>query len=117
MHHPLIASILVWVAVGIALICAFGFAIMSGAFERLHFSAAVTSLTAGLVLVAVWLDDPNWQSRLKTLLIVLILFAMNSILSHSTARAIRVRKYKHFEIRPEDDIGLITRDNPTGSTQ
>jgi monovalent cation/proton antiporter MnhG/PhaG subunit len=117
MHRALLASVLVWLGVGLALICAFGFGIMKGAFERLHFSATVTSITAALVLIAVWLDDPTWQSRLKMVLIVLILFAMNSILSHSTARAIRVRKYRHFEIKPGDKTGMITRSNPTGARE
>ena len=114
MHHPLIASVLVGVGIALAIICAFGLGIMSDALEQLHFSSTLTSFTAGLIVLAVWIDDPTWQSRLKVLLVAIILFVMNSILSHSTARAIRIRKDKHFEPRPEDHIPMITPENPTG---
>ena len=114
MHHWLIACILVSIATALAFVCAIGVAIVKTPLERLHFSATVTSFGAGLIAAAVWLDDPNWQSRLKVLLIAIVLFAMNSILSHSTARAIRIREAKHLAPRPEDHIPLITKENPTG---
>ena len=117
MHHALIASVLVGIAAALAFVCAVGVAIVTNPLERLHFSATVTSFSAILIAAAVWLDDPAWQSRLKVLLIVIVLFAMNSILSHSTARAIRIREAKHFEPRPQDHIPLITKDNPTGMSE
>lgn len=117
MHHWLIASVLVVIAVAIALVCSIGLAIVTKPLERLHFSSTVTSFSAVLITVAVWLDDPSWQSRLKVLLTAVVLFVMNSILSHSTARAIRIRQDRHFEPRPEDKIPLLTRENPTGIEQ
>lgn len=114
MHHWLIASVLVSIATALAFICAIGLAIVTKPLERLHFSATVTSFSAALIAAAVWLDDPTWQSRLKVLLIAIVLFVMNSILSHSTARAIRIRQARHFEPRPEDHVGLIAKENPTG---
>lgn len=114
MHHWLIACVLVSIATALAFICGVGVAIVKNPLERLHFSASVTSFSAALIAAAVWLDDPNWQSRLKVLLIAIVLFAMNSILSHSTARAIRIREAGHFEPRPKDQISLITKENPTG---
>lgn len=117
MHHPLVAGVLVGIAVGLAIICGTGVAIMPDALDQLHFSSPVTSVSAGLIVIAVWIDDPTWQSRLKVLLVAIVLFVMNSILSHSTARAIRIRKDKHFEPRPEDHIPMITSQNPTGMRQ
>jgi multisubunit Na+/H+ antiporter MnhG subunit len=117
MHHWLIAGVLVGIATALAFICALGVAIVKNPLERLHFSAPVTSFSAILIAAAVWLDDPTWQSRLKVLLIAIVLFAMNSILSHSTARAIRIREARHFEPRPADRIPLITKENPTGMSE
>lgn len=117
MHHPLAASILVYIAVGIAFLFAIGLAIVMNALERLHFSSTLAALSSALIVVAVWVDDPTWQSRLKATLTAIILFVMNSILSHSTARAIRIREEKHFEPKPEDHIPLITKENPTGLKQ
>lgn len=114
MHHPLIAGIFVAASVTLAIVCSLGLGIMSKPLEQLHFSSPVTSLSAALIVLAVWIDDPSWQSRLKVLLVAILLFAMNSMLSHSTARAIRIRTDKHFEPRPDDHIPVITPQNPTG---
>lgn len=114
MHHPVMAGISVGVAVALAIVCSIGLGITRDAFVRLHFSAAVTSLSAGLIALAVWLDDPDWQARFKVILIGVILFVMNSILSHATARAIRIREGKHLPPEPDEKIPLITSKNPTG---
>lgn len=114
MHHPLVASVLVGIAVVLAIVCSIGLGIMGSALERLHFSAAVTSFSTGLIVLAVWLDDPDWQARLKVVLIGVMLFVMNSALSHATARAIRIRETKHLDPQPQDKIPLITGENPTG---
>jgi monovalent cation/proton antiporter MnhG/PhaG subunit len=117
MHHPHIAAVLVWIAVVLAIICAIGVAIVKNAFERLHFSSTVTSFSASLIALAVWIADPVWQSKIKVTLIALVLFLMNSILSHSTARAIRIFQEGQYEPKPDENIPLITKDNPTGTRQ
>jgi monovalent cation/proton antiporter MnhG/PhaG subunit len=115
MHHPEVAAILVGIASVVAIACSLGLAIVKNSFERLHFSSAVTSLCAALITVAVWLDDPDWQSRIKVALVAIVLFFMNSILSHATARAIRVRENKQLEPRADEKIMRITLENPTGA--
>jgi multicomponent Na+:H+ antiporter subunit G len=107
MHHAIAAAVLVGIAVALALACAVGVAIMKNPLERLHFSAPVTSFSVALIACAVWIDDPNGQARLKIVLIAVIMFLMNAILSHATARAIRIREDKHFESRPNEPIPLI----------
>ncbi len=114
MHHALIASILVWIAVALAVVCAIGLAIMTTVFERLHFSAVLASFCAALIVIAVWLDDPDWQSRLKALCIAILLFVMNGVLTHATARAIRIRQAKRLDIGPDEKILLITQEHPAG---
>src|SRR5579885_2723851 len=107
MRHE-IACIFVGIGVGMAILASLGVAVMRAALDRLHFSAVVASFSVGLIALAVWIDEPDWQARLKVLLVALILFATNSILSHSTARAIRIHDDKHFEPRPEEQIARIT---------
>ncbi len=116
MHHPVLACVLVGTAVALAIACSLGLGIMKDALERLHFTSPVTSFSIGLIVLAVWLDDPSWQARLKATLIGLILFLMNAILSHSTARAIRIRQAGHLAPQPEESIPPITGENPTGSS-
>lgn len=115
MHHPTIAACLVGIAVALAVACSLGIAVMRTALERLHFSAPLTSFGVALIAFAVWIDDPNWQARVKVILIAIIMFLMNAILSHATARAIRIREDKHFEPGPSEEIPLVTnwrRDQP-----
>lgn len=114
MHHALAASILVWIAVGLAIVCAVGLAIMNTAFERLHFSSVLASFCTGLIVLAVWLDDPNWQARLKGLCVAILLFVMNAVLSHATARAIRIRELKHLDVEANEKTLLITQEHPAG---
>lgn len=113
MHHPAIAAWLVGIAVALALACSVGIAVMRTALERLHFSAPLTSFSVALIVCAVWIDDPNWQTRLKIVLIAAIMFLMNAILSHATARAIRIRDDKRFEPRASEDIPLVIPDGGT----
>lgn len=109
MHHATIAAVLVSIAVGLALACSVGVGIMQNALQRLHFSAPVTSFSVALIACAVWIDDPNWQARLKIVLIALIMFLMNAILSHATARAIRIREDKRFKPGPGEKIPVIVK--------
>lgn len=114
MHLSLLASILVGIATAVAIGCSIGLAIVKNTLERLHFSATVTSLCATLITLAVWIDDPDWQSRIKMTLIAVVLFFMNSILSHATARAIRVSETQQLEPRSDEKVMNITIENPTG---
>jgi multisubunit Na+/H+ antiporter MnhG subunit len=117
MHHWLIAAIFVGSVTALTLICSLGLAIVKKPLERLHFSAAVSSVSVGLITLAVWLDDPNWQSRIKITLIAIILFFMNSILSHSTARAIRIFENNQLEPRDDETILRITKEHPSGARE
>ncbi len=115
MHHSLIGAVLVAIAVTLAIICAVGLALVRHSLERLHFSAVVVSFSAVLITVAVWITDPAWQSRVKATLVAVILFLMNSILSHSTGRAIRIFENGQFLPRSPDDIPQIPEEKSTGA--
>lgn len=65
---------------------------MRDAYQRLHYNAPVVLLSSVLVLAAVWLESSDWQSRIKVTFIFLVLAVTNSVLSHATARAIRIRE-------------------------
>jgi multisubunit Na+/H+ antiporter MnhG subunit len=40
-------------------------------------------------------------------LIAIMLFFMNSVLSHATARAIRLRKLEHWEVESDEQVPLL----------
>ncbi len=105
-HHPIATGILLGLAVGLAIVCSFGMAIMRDAFQRLHFSASIVSFSSLFIVAAVFLEESQAQARLKVVLIAVLLFCLNAVLTHATAKAIRVRKAGHWEVRPEEHIPL-----------
>ncbi|MGA2232250.1 MAG: monovalent cation/H(+) antiporter subunit G [Tepidisphaeraceae bacterium] len=91
-HHPVITGSLLGVAVALAVICSIGLLVMRDAYQRLHFSAPVVTISMLLIVIAVFLEEPDAQARIKVVLIFVFMTAMNSVLCHATARAIRIRQ-------------------------
>lgn len=106
-HHPIITGCLLGLAAAICVLCAIGLAVMRDAYQRLHFSSPIASIGIALVAAAVWVEDPHWQSRIKALLIAIILFLTNATLSHATARAIRLRDLGHWSPKPDEQLPLV----------
>lgn len=59
--------------------------------QALHYLALPASVGMVLLCIAVFLQEGFGQVALKTLLIAFILLAFNSVVTHATARAFRVR--------------------------
>lgn len=93
MEYPILTGILLTAAVVLAFLSSLGTMVMRDAFQRLHFAAVVVSLGAGLIVIAVWLEDSAPEARIKALMTGLLLFVMNSILTHAIARAIYIRRH------------------------
>lgn len=108
MHHPIITGCLLGVAVTLCICCSLGLAIVRDAYQRLQFSTPITSLAMPLFAAAVWVADPSWQSKIKAALIAAILMATNAVLSHATARAVRIRETEHLPPTPDDHIALMS---------
>ena len=111
-HHPLITGSLLAIAVAIAILSAFAASVMRDAFQRIHYSVPIVSLSIGLIAIAVWIEDTDPQARIKVLLIGVILLIMNSILTHATAKAFYIRTQHHFEPLAEDHVPVVGRDRP-----
>jgi len=55
----------------------------------------------------------GWSiATLKATMIALLLLASNSVVTHATARAIRVRTLGHWEPRDEDDLEYVKENQP-----
>jgi monovalent cation/proton antiporter MnhG/PhaG subunit len=102
-----VVQVLVWIAVGTCLVCCLGIAVMRNVFERLHYMAGVSTIAAFALLVAVVIEHGWGQATIKMSLILVLLFLMNPVLAHATARAARVREFRGWQpARGEKMAGL-----------
>lgn len=88
---------LVWVAVVTCLVCCLGIVVMKDFFERLHYMATVSTVATVALLAAVVIEQGWGQAAIKMSLMVVVLFLMNAVLTHATARAARVRELGHWQ--------------------
>jgi multisubunit Na+/H+ antiporter MnhG subunit len=109
-HHPILTTAMLAIAVALANVCAIGVLVMHDALQRLQYATPVVCISAWCIVIAVWLEDPDPQARIKVILIGVILFVMNAILSHATARAIRIRKLQRWAPTAEERLPLVGAD-------
>ena len=115
MAHAIVIGVLLGLAVLLTILSALGLAVMRDAYQRLHYSAVIVSWAAIFITAAVWIDEKDAQAQIKAILIGLLLFTMNSVLTSATAQAIRVREQGHWEVRPEDGIEVVGRRQVAGA--
>ncbi len=75
--------------------------------QALHFLAVPACLGSAALVAAVFLQTGNTQAAWKTVLICLILFAFNSVVTHATSRAFRTRDAGHWQPRPGDAVERV----------
>ncbi len=97
MRHPLAITALLAFAVLIALLCALGVLVMRDPYQRVHYTAPAASVSAMAIAAAVLLAEGFNQAGIKTLLVMALLFLMNAVLSHATARAGRIREFGRWQ--------------------
>ena len=68
-HHPILTTTLLIVAVLLANVCAIGVLVMRDAYQRLQYATPVVCFSTLCTAVAVWLEDPDPQARIKVVLI------------------------------------------------
>ncbi|HKU55645.1 MAG TPA: monovalent cation/H(+) antiporter subunit G [Gaiellaceae bacterium] len=90
MHaSDLAVDVLLGLGVAGELLCVAGVLVMRTTFDRLHYSAAATSVPAFLVLAAVLVREHMSAGGLEALAAVFLLFLLNPALVIATARAAR----------------------------
>jgi monovalent cation/proton antiporter MnhG/PhaG subunit len=105
--HPILIGVLLGLAVALCVLCAVGLCVARDPYQRLQFCAPVASVAMPIFALAVWIDDPNWQSRIKATLIAIALLLMNSVISHATARAVRIREIGHWPSTDDEKISRV----------
>jgi monovalent cation/proton antiporter MnhG/PhaG subunit len=80
--------------------------------QALHYLSLPASVGVIALTIAVFLAGGNSQAFWKTLLIAIVLLAINSVGTHATARAFRARELGHWEPRDGDPIEFVTTEEP-----
>ncbi len=77
--------------------------------QALHYLALPATVGMSALTLAVFVENGASATSFKTLLIALILLAINSVVSHATARAFRTRELGHWEPRDGDPIEFVPK--------
>jgi monovalent cation/proton antiporter MnhG/PhaG subunit len=116
LHFPVAECVLLLLLVATCWVGVLGMWRMREPMQALHFLALPASAGATFLVIAVFLEEGNSQISWKALLIALILFAINSVGAHATARAFRTRELGHWEPLDGDPIEFV-RDTKPGETR
>jgi monovalent cation/proton antiporter MnhG/PhaG subunit len=93
---------LLFAAVLLVLLCSIGIAVMGDPYQRLQFPAPISGVAVPLIVAAVFIQTNDFQARAKAVLVMIILFFTNAVLTHATARAERLRTKGHWEVESDD---------------
>lgn len=91
--QAIVVDVLVAVAVTLSLLSAVGAMVMRDAYQRLHYLAPPSSVAPFLLTVALFVGEPDRQAGFKMLLVLVLLNAVNGVVTHATARAARIRDH------------------------
>lgn len=97
-------AVLLVLSLAVAVFSCIGLSFVRGYFNRLHYLAPVTTVSTTLLLAAVIVKYGWGQAAIKMFLIWSVLLLINSVLTHATARAARVRELGHWTPDPQEQI-------------
>ncbi len=95
-------DVLLGLGVAAELLSCLGFVLMRDTFDRLHFVGASTTVGPLLILAAILIANGAKAQSADSIAAVGLLFLVNPILTHATARAARRLRFGQVEARPEE---------------
>jgi multisubunit Na+/H+ antiporter MnhG subunit len=104
-------AILVYVAVGVALLSAWLMLRMRDEYQMMHFMSPPASVSAILITVAIFLQRGLKPESFKAVFVTLVLMMMNTVVTHATARAFRIRECREQEWQPAAGQEVPLRDS------
>ena len=109
----LVIEVLVYGAVLIALLSSWLMLRMKDEYQMMHFMAPPASVSVILITIAIFLQRGSKPEAFKAIFTIGVLILMNSIVTHVTARAFRIREIENWkplegeEVPLKDDDELI----------
>ncbi len=116
----LVIAILVYVAVAVALLSAWLMLRMRDEYQMMHFLAPPASVSVILLTVAIFLHQGLKPESFKAVFIIVVLLMMNTVVTHATARAFRIRESRpDWKPAPGEEVPLRPSDErmPSRSEQ
>jgi monovalent cation/proton antiporter MnhG/PhaG subunit len=83
--------------------------------QALHYLSLPACVGAVALTAAVFVRTGNTQASWKTVIITFVLLAINSVVTHATARAFRTRDLGHWQPLPGDDVERVPRAQERGA--
>jgi multicomponent Na+:H+ antiporter subunit G len=88
----------------VELACCVGLITVRSAFDRLHFLGPASTIGPIAIAVALLIEESFSQAGVKSLLVALLLLCTSPVLTHATARAIRIHEQDRFEIQDSEIV-------------
>lgn len=82
--------------------------------QALQYLTLPSTIGIGAVLIAVFLREGLNAISFKVLLVALVMLAINSVVTHATARAFRARALGHWQPRDGDPIEFVSSTHHPG---
>ncbi len=93
----ILAAVLLAIGVAAAALTAIGVLVSGNVYQRLHYLAPVGTVGVGAVAAAIVVQEGLDQAGIKAVVTAAVLFVANPILTHATARAVRVHERGHWD--------------------
>jgi multisubunit Na+/H+ antiporter MnhG subunit len=110
-YHPITEAILLAIVVLACWIGVAGMLRMKQPTQALHY-LSLPAVAAAVLTIAMFVQTGDSETSWKTLLIAFMLLAVNSVVTHATARAFRTRELGHWQPRDGDPIELVRDTEP-----
>ena len=100
--HDSAIAILLFIGVGIQLVCAVGVLVMGNVYDKLHFLGPASMVAPVAIAAAVVIEELLSANGVKAIFVAILLLLSNPVLTHATARAARVREHGHWQSLEEE---------------
>jgi monovalent cation/proton antiporter MnhG/PhaG subunit len=108
--HSMLLDVLLALTVLSCWIGVVGMLRMPEPMQAMHYLTLPASIGSIALTIAVFLQSGASSTAFKTLLIAVILLAINSVVTHATARAFRTRELGHWQPRDGDPIEFVPKE-------
>jgi multicomponent Na+:H+ antiporter subunit G len=102
--NDIVVGVLLVIGVSGFAVTSIGLLLSDDLYEQIHFLAPGSLVGAVAIPAAVVVHDGFSQAGAKAILIAILLFFSNPVLSHATARAGRIRRLQQLPPKPGEDI-------------